>query len=1261
MNLKRSLHIWLAGLFITLFAFRETRSRAGAAVAAIGFGLGGFLVGYPVLQLAVLETVTWLPLVLLCLHGLTETADSRSRQRWGVAAAVALALACTAGHPQTFLYVAYLCAAYFLWRSHQAAWTWRRRLIFGALIMVLAAALSSPTWLPAARYALRSSRASATYDFVSSGVPLLDFFQVGLPNTLSLWVPQYAGMAVLLLAVIALYQGGGPVRFWSAGALLFGWLALGDQGILFELAYRILPGASLFRQQERWLSVFNFALVMLAAHGASFLPRLATRTLVRALITVGAFLGVGILVLAAGPALRPEGWVTIVGRQVMLAALAALLLWVIRGRPQAWLLLLCLLAADLFLATGPGLGREPGAADAFWPDAPWIAALRAADSRLDTSNVFWSNFGEIYGLSDLAGISPLKPEGLAQFERLPAGRRWALMGITHVVTGALPPGVEGHAVQLVDNLKPGDPGPVGMLFALDNPSPAARLVFDVVVEPDREAAIALLGGDAFDPSRQVVLAEAVALPAAAPEGAAGVQITSERPGRLTVVVDTPADGVLVLNRWFYPGWRVVVNGDAAPLLAANHYLQGVHVPAGRSNVTFSFRPLDLYAAGGASLFALLVAVALLVAPLSERRLARFAPTWKAPRTGARPPMPGLPGLTQLYRTGRSRLGALDVRIYLVATLLLAFTLRLHTAAAQDLRGDEAFSIAVTNEPLEDIVRTLILTNDPHPPLHYFLLDGWRTLVGQSELALRLSSILLSLLLLALTARIGFDLAGRGVGVLATLLLAVSQSQVWMGHDVRNQYLLALCFGLLATLLLWRRRSWWLYGVAAALTVYSHYFGIFLLLAHGVFLLRTRRADFWRWAAAGGAAALLFLPWLFVMLDNTIATQLSDPARLDLGEHVLRVGTELVVGSAWPARGARWVFLIALGLAFWGARHWPGSGQGRRRGVGFWLFTWLGITTLGLFLIRLNRSIYNDFYAVLAAPAWWLLIGAGVVSLWQGAGLPPGTSRGADIRRWARPLLGVGALLLFLTTNALSLRNYYADTVTYGRDRGYKDVAATLAAAAGPDDLILYHAPDPSLAYYLRDLPMDRDLQPPSFGMDEAGINLAVAQSVAPYPRVWFIPAESGVMDPTNAVTRWLDYHLLHEQYYRFGSLALRAYRPVSSAGAVADPLDVRWVNALDLRGVYVTRNGAPVSFDAPLDLQPGDELAVTLLWNAHDTVAQDYVVFVHLLGEAGQLIAQHDGVPLLGTRPTSSWQRGEQLLDRHVLTIGDPGRKRPRA
>ncbi|MBE7528643.1 MAG: hypothetical protein HND44_02550 [Chloroflexi bacterium] len=87
-----------------------------------------------------------------------------------------------------------------------------------------------------------------------------------------------------------------------------------------------------------------------------------------------------------------------------------------------------------------------------------------------------------------------------------------------------------------------------------------------------------------------------------------------------------------------------------------------------------------------------------------------------------------------------------------------------------------------------------------------------------------------------------------------------------------------------------------------------------------------------------------------------------------------------------------------------------------------------------------------------------------------------------------------------------------------------------------------------------------------------------------------------------------------------------------------------------LAGVRLLVNGAPVTAEW-LPLHPGDELIVTLQWEALVGIPRDYTMFVHLLAGDGALLAQHDSAPLWGTRPTTTWQPGEMLLDRHVLTL----------
>ncbi|MCP4536117.1 MAG: phospholipid carrier-dependent glycosyltransferase [Chloroflexi bacterium] len=71
-------------------------------------------------------------------------------------------------------------------------------------------------------------------------------------------------------------------------------------------------------------------------------------------------------------------------------------------------------------------------------------------------------------------------------------------------------------------------------------------------------------------------------------------------------------------------------------------------------------------------------------------------------------------------------------------------------------------------------------------------------------------------------------------------------------------------------------------------------------------------------------------------------------------------------------------------------------------------------------------------------------------------------------------------------------------------------------------------------------------------------------------------------------------------------------------------------------------------------LAPGDVLTVVLLWESDGQVERSYKVFCHIVSKGGELVAQQDGIPLHGVRPTSSWRAGEAIEDSYeILLNGD--------
>lgn len=1239
LHLETIFHVWLAGLFTYLLAHELLRRTDAALASAVVFGLGGYLLSYPLLQLAILETITWWPLVLLLLRRGVAAGEIRLRPL--LAAALTLGLACTAGHPQTFLQMSYVTLAYGLYLGWRRRWSLSALLKGGALAGVVTAGVAAAAWLPVLVYTQRTTRAAVDYNFVSGGLPLQDFLQLLLPGVFSFWSPAAVGTGTLLLLALAWHGRshlrGSEAGFWTGTAVIAAILSLGDSGILFALLHRLLPGFGLFRSQERWLAFFSFGLALLAGYGLRLWREMPAAQRTAALRKWGlvllAALGGSAVSLLIAPSLAERSWPPVLLQRVGLLAAFILLLWRGPRNRQAWLLPL-LLAGDLYLVTAPGLARVPQPPRHFWPQPAWLDALRddaAAVGRIDSRLIFWSNVGEIYDLRDIRGISPLKHEKLAQLEKLPLPLRWSLLNVTHTIQKEPEPDVAMTAVAPVtQSIRPGEKVDA-MLYRLDEPQPYAWMAYDLLAAPDETAAFQLIASPDFDVRRQAVITgaavaaarSAVPLSGAPPQ----VDVRQRRAGVAEVQVTTETAGVLALSEWDVPGWRVWVDGAAAERLTVNYALQGVWLPPGIHTVSWRYRPWHVPAGLTISMLTATVALALLRRPRSLVVMERGS--WRLP----------LPETAVSLRRPTAFSPTVRWRLTLLPLTLAAWGLRVAGVAAQELRGDEGFSYLFATLPLREIVPALLPVGDPHSPLHYWLLHGVMALLGDSEFAMRLPALVFGVLLVPLAAAWGRQVGGRRVGALAALFVALSQSQVWLSQDVRSQYVMAASFSVLATILLVRACEekrpfplWAAYAAAAALALHSHYYAVFILPAHAVYIWRRgRRQTAPAWTAASGAAALLLAPWVLATWPQVAATHLAEAMRVDLAHHLWEVGEALVAGPAFGLPAGRWVLLAGFALlgAGWLAVY-------RRQPAWAWMLAaWLGGTTWVIYLVRFRRSIFNDYYLSVIAPAWWLLAAWGVVALW----------------RRGRALPAALAVALLLGTNVVSNGRYHWQPAQFQRFSGYREAAAQMAAQQQPGDVLLLHTPDPAFDYYLRHLTVPQSRQPTAFDLPEAEIETALAALAEAYDRVWFVPAVNNVLDPTAVVPRWLDYHMLHEMDVALGDLHLQAFRPVHSVDGVLRPLHKPLQEWLVLEGFYVTVNGRAPADGAELLVSPGDTLTVTLVWRARQTIPADLTVFVHLLGADGQIVTQQDNPPLFGTRPTTTWRPGERLIDRYTLHV----------
>jgi len=146
--------------------------------------------------------------------------------------------------------------------------------------------------------------------------------------------------------------------------------------------------------------------------------------------------------------------------------------------------------------------------------------------------------------------------------------------------------------------------------------PRAFLVEGYTVIPDIHMALRTFHSAGFDPREQVIVDRS---PGVQTDGevpsAASVRVVDYEPMSVTVAVDSPKAGILVLSDTFYPGWVASVDGASVPLLRADGVLRAVAFGPGKHIVRFAFRPTSVRVGAaitlGTTLF-VLVALAVLL-------------------------------------------------------------------------------------------------------------------------------------------------------------------------------------------------------------------------------------------------------------------------------------------------------------------------------------------------------------------------------------------------------------------------------------------------------------------------------------------------------------------------------------------------------------------------------------------------------------------------------------------------------------------------
>lgn len=557
--------------------------------------------------------------------------------------------------------------------------------------------------------------------------------------------------------------------------------------------------------------------------------------------------------------------------------------------------------------------------------------------------------------------------------------------------------------------------------------------------------------------------------------------------------------------------------------------------------------------------------------------------------------------------------------------LIASALYGHRIDMRPLWWDEGFSIYVARLAPLELLRTLAA--DVHPPAYFLLLGGWVKLTGAAPFSVRSLSLLTSVVTVALLYAAGRRINGHAGAVITAALSIVSPYVLYYARETRMYSLgiLLAAASLYAFLRLTARpaasRWWWLlYVGGSALGLSTHYAFAILPAAQIATIVALRRAALRQWLLAGGAAAILFAPWLIFARSQLLSLQsarLGGASQLQIGWPALGAIQPLITGyipgslPTVPVATALFIAIVLTGVV---------ALQNRQR----ILAVVLGLCICGaLALILLVRYTPGEAVArgtrlgFTALPGLCLLAATGLQRLLR-------------LERW----VGMAALVALSATLLPATLAPFSQPADVNED--YRPLVQQVQLLANPDDAVLApyvwqqgyfasYAPGP-LNFY-------GGAETPDSGPASAAAILAAHQ------RLWVLNYRADVHAPEVPLNAWLNHNAALVFEHWFGNTQLVLF-------VRAEPAPDHWpAQALLEQNISVEYSPPPAS------IRPGAVLYLNLRWRTVGRVDGFDRVFVHLGVADAPPAAQSDHELADGFTPISKWPLQHAAIDRHALLL----------
>jgi hypothetical protein len=591
-------------------------------------------------------------------------------------------------------------------------------------------------------------------------------------------------------------------------------------------------------------------------------------------------------------------------------------------------------------------------------------------------------------------------------------------------------------------------------------------------------------------------------------------------------------------------------------------------------------------------------------------------------------------------------------------MILALALRWRYVQEVSLSVDEFNTIwAAMNVPVRGLPSFPSGNIYPHGFIFTYLVVPF--VLGKfNETLVHIPGLIVSLAMLPAAYWVGRKLFDERVALLATAALAVDPDAILWGGRVRMYGLLQL-LTLLALYFYFRglaggrARDRYLAMVLVVAAIFTHAEAGLLIPALGVATLvawpwrrLVRRDTILPFVVAGAGALVFYLISKYGQPGHLAVFEQENRFYLGLPSDPLS-GPRIFAPVFLSLHRLPFTLLALAGLVFLFRPRWDRTSP----------LTFLYVVLLSLLVplvLLANTTWQNERYLFLLIPLLYL---AAAQALWRLVDLVPAMSR---VRPW-QPALGAFLVPLFIGLTGTHLA--YGQELGY--DRAFRTLRDELAPAAG--DQVLTVSPSPCAVYlghcdrfaiqhgyeeFVLSRPEDTvpvDLWTATPVLTQTAELVDLLHTA---PRVWL------VSDTWRFQTRYdgsfiqtvLDHMDL--VYQEQGVLIFRAdgYQ-VRPPPTISRERRADFGQALSLAGFGLsTANPAP-----------GDELEVTLNWQALEKASVGYTMYLHLLAPGSTGVAGVDEPVLAGLYQPDFWPQGLTFADRHTLALPadlQPGRYR---